>query len=117
MYAIRSYYDTQNFASGSSSAKEMFSDIKSTTNNLKSLLISEIENFNKFGHYLPTEFLKDDQIFSVITSYSIHYTKLYDRQKEYLSLLVVNIDEFKAFNDIYGENEGDECIKIRNNFV
>ncbi len=39
------------------------------------------------------------------------------RQKEYLSLLVVNIDEFKAFNDIYGENEGDECIKIIANIL
>lgn len=39
------------------------------------------------------------------------------RQKEYLSLLIINIDEFKAFNDIYGENEGDECIKIIANIL
>jgi diguanylate cyclase (GGDEF)-like protein len=39
------------------------------------------------------------------------------REKEYLSLLVINIDEFKAFNDIYGENEGDECIKIIANIL
>jgi len=39
------------------------------------------------------------------------------RQKEYISLLIINIDEFKAFNDIYGENEGDECIKIIANIL
>ncbi len=34
------------------------------------------------------------------------------REKQRLSLLIVNIDEFKAFNDIYGRAEGDECLKL-----
>jgi diguanylate cyclase (GGDEF)-like protein len=39
------------------------------------------------------------------------------RDKQYISLLIVNIDEFKAFNDIYGEKEGDECIKLIANIL
>lgn len=39
------------------------------------------------------------------------------RQKEYISLLIINIDEFKAFNDIYGQSEGDECLKIISNIL
>ncbi len=86
-----------NFASGSSSAKEMFSDIKSTTNNLKSLLISEIENFNKFGHYLPTEFLKDDQIFSFMT----HSGNLLDKLLKPLgTLLFLDSNKFKNVEDL-----------------
>ncbi|RXJ66503.1 hypothetical protein CRV08_12865 [Halarcobacter ebronensis] len=39
------------------------------------------------------------------------------REKQYISLLIVNIDEFKAFNDIYGENEGNECLKMIANIL
>lgn len=39
------------------------------------------------------------------------------REKQFISLLVVNIDEFKAFNDIYGRSEGDECIKLIANIL
>lgn len=39
------------------------------------------------------------------------------REKQYISLLVVNIDEFKAFNDIYGRKEGDECLKMIANIL
>lgn len=39
------------------------------------------------------------------------------REKQSLSLLIVNIDEFKAFNDIYGRNEGDECLKLVANIL
>lgn len=39
------------------------------------------------------------------------------REKQNISLIVVNIDEFKAFNDIYGRNEGDECLKIVANIL
>ena len=31
--------------------------------------------------------------------------------------MIVNIDEFKAFNDIYGREEGDECIKLIANIL
>lgn len=33
------------------------------------------------------------------------------REKTSLSLIVVNIDEFHAFNDLYGREEGDMCLK------
>lgn len=39
------------------------------------------------------------------------------REKQSISLLIVNIDEFKAYNDIYGRNEGDECIKLIANIL
>ncbi|RXK07087.1 GGDEF domain-containing protein [Halarcobacter bivalviorum] len=39
------------------------------------------------------------------------------RDKQYLSLIVVDIDEFKAFNDIYGRSEGDECLKLIANIL
>lgn len=39
------------------------------------------------------------------------------REEQFLSLLIVNIDEFKAFNDIYGENEGNECLKLIANIL
>ena len=39
------------------------------------------------------------------------------REKQYISLVIVNVDEFKAFNDIYGQNEGDECLKIIANIL
>lgn len=39
------------------------------------------------------------------------------REKQSLSMLIVNIDEFKAYNDIYGRNEGDECIKLIANIL
>lgn len=39
------------------------------------------------------------------------------REKQTISLLIVNIDEFKAFNDIYGRNEGDECLKLVANIL
>ena len=34
------------------------------------------------------------------------------RDKNTISLLIVNIDEFRAFRDIYGKNDGDECLKL-----
>lgn len=39
------------------------------------------------------------------------------REKQDLSLIIVNIDEFKAFNDIYGRSEGDECLKLVANIL
>lgn len=39
------------------------------------------------------------------------------RENQYISLLIVNIDEFKSYNDIYGENEGNECLKLIANIL
>lgn len=39
------------------------------------------------------------------------------REKQNISLFIVNIDEFKSFNDIYGEDEGNECLKIIANIL
>ncbi len=39
------------------------------------------------------------------------------RDKQFISLMIVNIDEFKSFNDIYGINEGDECLKLIANIL
>lgn len=39
------------------------------------------------------------------------------REKQYISLIIVNIDEFKSFNDIYGKDEGDECLKVVANIL
>ncbi len=39
------------------------------------------------------------------------------REKQDISLIIVNIDEFKAFNDIYGREEGNECLKLVANIL
>lgn len=39
------------------------------------------------------------------------------REKQNISLIIVDIDEFKAFNDIYGRNDGDECLKLVANIL
>ncbi|WP_321314833.1 GGDEF domain-containing protein [Halarcobacter sp.] len=39
------------------------------------------------------------------------------REKQYISMFIVNIDEFKAFNDIYGRDEGNECLKLIANIL
>lgn len=33
------------------------------------------------------------------------------RKKSYISLIMIDIDNFKAYNDTYGHQEGDECLK------
>ena len=33
------------------------------------------------------------------------------REKLYISIVIVNIDEFKSYNDLYGREEGDKCLK------
>ncbi len=39
------------------------------------------------------------------------------REKQHLSLMIVNIDEFRAFSDIYGRHDGDECLKLVANIL
>lgn len=39
------------------------------------------------------------------------------RENGYISLFIVNIDEFKSYNDIYGTDEGNECLKIIANIL
>ncbi|MDF1566798.1 MAG: diguanylate cyclase [Spirochaetaceae bacterium] len=34
------------------------------------------------------------------------------REQESLSLVMVDIDDFKAYNDTYGHQEGDECLRL-----
>lgn len=33
------------------------------------------------------------------------------REKSYISLIMIDIDNFKAYNDTYGHQEGDQCLK------
>jgi len=47
-------------------------------------------------------------------AFSQHYEREWSRalrETEPLSVLIVNIDHFKAFNDDYGYQQGDECLK------
>ncbi len=39
------------------------------------------------------------------------------REKQSLSLMIVNVDEFRAFSDIYGRTDGDECLKLVANIL
>jgi diguanylate cyclase (GGDEF)-like protein len=39
------------------------------------------------------------------------------RDKQYVSFMIVDIDEFRSFNDIYGEDEGNECLKMIANIL
>lgn len=39
------------------------------------------------------------------------------REKQYISLLIVDIDEFSSFVDIYGNSDGDECLKLIANIL
>lgn len=39
------------------------------------------------------------------------------REEQYISLLIVDIDEFRAFVDIYGKSDGDECLKLIANIL
>lgn len=39
------------------------------------------------------------------------------REKHIISLVIVNIDEFRAFRDIYGKNDCHECLKLIDNIL
>ena len=39
------------------------------------------------------------------------------REKQTLSLLMVDIDEYRAFVDIYGQNDANECLKLIANIL
>ena len=41
-----------------------------------------------------------------------HIIKTLSRSRGTISILMVDIDYFKLFNDTYGHSEGDECLKI-----
>ena len=52
---------------------------------------------------LPNRRAMDERL-----EYDIHSTK---RNKTSLSIIILDIDEFKAYNDFYGHIAGDECLK------
>jgi two-component system, cell cycle response regulator len=54
--------------------------------------LTQIANRRRFDEYIAQEWSRCD------------------RQKEYLSLLLCDVDYFKAYNDTYGHQAGDSCL-------
>jgi len=77
-------------------------------------IINENEKLKQYAHIEPLTQCLNKKYFMERFKEEVNRAI---REKQYLSFIVVNIDEFKAFNDIYGRSEGDECLKLIANIL
>ncbi|PLY07664.1 MAG: hypothetical protein C0625_05670 [Arcobacter sp.] len=85
-------------------------EIKERTNEI----ISENETLKIYAHIDPLTQCLNKKYFLERFDEEI---KRAIREKQNISLIIVNLDEFKAYNDIYGYNEGNECLKLVANIL
>lgn len=86
------------------------SEIKERTNEI----LNENETLKIYAHIDPLTQCLNKKYF--LERFDEEFKRAI-REKQNISLVIVNIDEFKAFNDIYGRNEGDECLKLVANIL
>lgn len=91
-------------------AKYIEKEVKQRTENI----INENETLKIYSHIDPLTQCLNEKFF--MQRFKEEFKRAI-REKQYISLIIVNIDEFKAFNDIYGRDEGNECLKIIANIL
>jgi diguanylate cyclase (GGDEF)-like protein len=81
-----------------SQVNELTSNIKEENEKLRALtrkdILTNIGNKTHFDEQFEKEF------------------KRAIREKHYISMVIVNIDEFKSYNDLYGYEEGNKCLQL-----
>ena len=79
----------------------------------KSILYRDKRKFERLAHIDPLTGLANKRYFFENLKYQwkTHF------KKDYLSILMIDIDFFKKYNDLYGHIEGDKCLKIIANTI
>lgn len=81
---------------------------------INSALETKAKEYEKRASHDPLTGLYNRYKFSEL--YNLSYKTMLIREAP-LSLLLIDIDNFKKINDIYGHNEGDEVLKIVANII
>ena len=93
MYAIRSYYGRR--------GREERKEIRNRLRELRKMDPEErkkiLDNYSAFRRLTPQERRRLQQNYDVITSYSIHYTKLYETSSQFLIDSESNLKESYNF--------------------